>query len=949
MKKNILFLVFILNLLVINKLLSQTQNYFGSSGALNGASWSTNPTGPYTSALMTTGGPIVNFNTVITENPVLSADVLWAGINVTQNLTFSRTAGIIRNYNNTGNMIIDVSAGKTFDCSAMTFSGIAAAAQTKNGSGTLVSQGGSFGGGYTLNAGTIIAKNTIAMGGNVTPGSLTINGGTIATDVSRDFSGKFSGIIIGGDFTLGSSIAPAAIGSNLSFNSNVSLGSSSHAITIGGIGIYTLGGIISGNSGVGLTINAAAAGVLLFTNSANSYSGTTSINTTAELRLNPTSTSATFASQIDLVGGKLSTTGIATGTSLSSSSTLKLSDNSTIALGTNVHSLTFSDSHSVSWIPEKLLTITGWLGAKQSTGTAGRIYVGVGGLSTAQLNQVYFKGFSTGAQILNTGELVPSTDLPPGPAYQHFIMYGQSLSVGFQSYPSLSVDNVPGNYMIGNQVWINNGNSNLSTFKPLISNLCANDVAVALSRTNGKGECTITSMVNHLQKKINNSENLISTSCGTGGKSIEELSKECQTTTLYNDFTTTINSGATIAKMTNSPITCPAIVWMQGEWNYTLPGTSTGLTVGSAPTGDKSTYKSLLLTLKNNMQTDAMNKYNQTGKPLFITYQVGAQYTRGKELAIGMAELEASNENEDIICAGPVYPVTDRGGHLDPNGYRWYGEMIAKAYYKTKIENHRFIPLQPKFISRTTDANKIKIQFLVPKLPLVLDDKTLDKVPDYGFAVYNDNVKMAISSVTVDGDCVYLTCAGNLTGVVEVNYAGLNTGILNGQGNLRDNDDYAAFYNYIDLDKRNVDNTYFYPRDAAETTLRPTFEPKDATGTIIYDKPYPLYNFCVAFYYKLDVGQQNYLIPILGGDLTTTVTPKMDLSPYKVFQVDNFLCVYTGKDQFISLQLIDLKGKVVRTYASNNTKFNINHLNKGVYIAKVKTKIATDTLSIIIK
>ena len=575
--------------------------------------------------------------------------------------------------------------------------------------------------------------------------------------------------------------------------------------------------------------------------------------------------------------------------------------------------------------------------------------MGVGGLSTAQLNHVCFKGFSAGAQILNTGELVPSTDLPPGPAYQHFIMYGQSLSVGFQSYPSLSVDNVSGNYMIGNQVWINNGNSNLSSFTPLVSNLCALDANVALSRTNGRGECAITSMVNHLQKKLNNSENLISTSCGTGGKSIEELSKECQTTTLYNDYNTTISSGAIIAKMTNSPITCPAIVWMQGEWNYTLPGTSTGLTVGSTPTGDKSTYKSLLLTLKNNMQTDVMNKYSQTGKPLFITYQVGAQYTRGKELAIGMAELEASNENEDIVCAGPVYPVTDRGGHLDPNGYRWYGEMIAKAYYKTKVENHRFIPLQPKLISRTADANKIKIQFLVPKLPLVLDDKTLDKVPDYGFAVYNDNVKMAISSVTVDGDCVYLTCTGNLTGVVEVNYAGLNSGILNGQGNLRDNDDYAAFYNYIDLDKRNADNTYFYPRDAAETTLRPTFEPKDATGTIIYDKPYPLYNFCVAFYYKLDVGQQDYLIPILGGDLTTTVIPKMDKSTIKVFQLGNFLCVNTGKDQLISLQLIDLKGKVVRAYDTNNTKFNITHLSKGVYIAKLKTKISTDTLSIIIK
>ena len=180
MKKNILFLVFILNLLVINKLLSQTQNYFGSSGTLNGNSWSTTPSGPYNSLLVTTGGPIVNFNTVITTNPVLSADVLWAGINVTQNLTFSRSGGIIRNYNNSGNMIIDVSSGKTFDCSAMTFSGVSLVGQTKNGDGILVTQGGTFGGGYTLNAGTIIAKNTIAMGGNVIPGTLTINGGTIS-------------------------------------------------------------------------------------------------------------------------------------------------------------------------------------------------------------------------------------------------------------------------------------------------------------------------------------------------------------------------------------------------------------------------------------------------------------------------------------------------------------------------------------------------------------------------------------------------------------------------------------------------------------------------------------------------------------------------------------------------------------------------------------------------
>ena len=79
-------------------------------------------------------------------------------------------------------------------------------------------------------------------------------------------------------------------------------------------------------------------------------------------------------------------------------------------------------------------------------------------------------------------------------------------------------------------------------------------------------------------------------------------------------------------------------------------------------------------------------------------------------MEIGMAQLETANENEDMICAGPVYPMTDRGGHLDANGYRWYGEMLGKAYYRTKVLGQRFVPLQPIEISRTDNAKEIKIR-----------------------------------------------------------------------------------------------------------------------------------------------------------------------------------------------------------------------------------------------
>jgi hypothetical protein len=300
---------------------------------------------------------------------------------------------------------------------------------------------------------------------------------------------------------------------------------------------------------------------------------------------------------------------------------------------------------------------------------------------------------------------------------------------------------------------------------------------------------------------------------------------------------------------------------MQGEYNYTADNTR-GLISGQPNCTDKTTYKNLLTQLKNNMQNDVMSAYSQTTKPWFITYQVGAQYTKRKTFEIGMAQLEMANESEDVFCAGPVYQMSDRGGHLDANGYRWYGEMIAKAYLRTINTGKKFQPLQPKEIARTTNPKEIKIKFLVPKLPLVLDALTVKKVTDYGFTVYKDDVRQTISSVTIDNDCVRLVCSADLTGVVEVVYAGLNTASSydNGHGNLRDSDDYPAIYNYIDLDKKNTDNTYVYPRATTETTLHAIYEPRDAQG-VIYDKPYPLYNFSVAFYYKLDADQQIYLVP----------------------------------------------------------------------------------------
>jgi len=527
--------------------------------------------------------------------------------------------------------------------------------------------------------------------------------------------------------------------------------------------------------------------------------------------------------------------------------------------------------------------------------------------------------------------------------YQHLIMYGQSLSTAHQSWPPLSTVNVAKNYMIGNQVWINYGNTGFTQLKPLISNVAASTADRVKARASLiLAENPIVGAVNHIQLKTKGQYKFIATSCGSGGLSIEQLSKEYYSPTYYKNFTNALSYASSLS----SSVHCPAIIWMQGEYNYTTPDGCTGLTAGSKPTTDKNTYKSFLLILKNNMQNDIMTRYKQTDKPLFITYQVGGQYGRGKEIKIGMAQLEASNENDDIVCAGPIYPVTDRGGHLDSNGYRWYGEMLGKVYYRTKILGEDFKPLQPSEILRTDNPKVLNIKFYIPKPPLVLDELLIKKITDYGFEVYDNNIKKTIQSVAIVDDCVRITTTTDLVGPVEVIYAGTNN---RGDGNLRDSDDEPAFYNYIDLDKKNNDGTYVYERDATETTLRPSSEPGDAAG-IIYDKPYPLYNFSVAFYYKLEKDSVSYKVPNVYSQQTGLAYSTDNSNLF--YQSGSSLVLENPQSKDFKIEVFDSVGHLVNVYKENSGLekmiYRLDDYSKGIYVAKLTIKNKTVGVKIVI-
>ncbi|MDR0413079.1 MAG: T9SS type A sorting domain-containing protein [Dysgonamonadaceae bacterium] len=510
---------------------------------------------------------------------------------------------------------------------------------------------------------------------------------------------------------------------------------------------------------------------------------------------------------------------------------------------------------------------------------------------------------------------------PLATGYKHLIMYGQSLSCGAQGYPPLSTEPVRGNYMLGSQVWINYGHpaGDLNQLNPLVSNIPYSD------RTKDRnyaimGEHPLTGAVNHIQAKTQgtaDASRILATSAGTGGCAIEQLEKG---TGLY---TNQFYKSLTVAKdvLGNEVnLSCPAIFWLQGEAN-TVENTN-GYTTG------KNEYKAKLLHLKNDMQADVQAKYGQAVPPVLITYQMGGPWLKTfYDLPISMAQLEASNENADVICAGPVYQLTlpTSGAHPNSNGYRWYGEMLGKVYYKTQILKEDFKPLQPIAFYRTENANELKIRFLVPHLPLVLDDNLVAHKTGYGFEVKRNNSKLTVSNVSIDNDCVILSLSQALLPAdeIEISYAGIDLQA----GNLRDSDPYQALTAYEDLD-RSAEGIFFYPRKD-NATLRPRLEPKDAAGNAIYNKPYPLYNFCVAFYKKLLVGEMQ----------TTSLNAFAGKQHQPEVYITGNTLVVEGA-QVRKLEIFDLSGKCVKSFPENAGlgKFLLDNLNKGIYISRIITE-----------
>jgi autotransporter-associated beta strand protein len=245
-----------------------------SAASWTSSNWSSTGLGLFTDAYTSGADVIFAANATITG---ATTDVSSITVNDGANVLVTATGTL-----GTGGSVaaLNVGTGSILDLAGQNLSTAAGTGFIKNGAGILFSSNGnSYTGGFTLNSGTVIVGGVNALGSG---GVLTLNGGTLAANANRSLTGKYTSIVIGGNFMLGGvttgvTSGNATAASTLTFDAPVSLGAATRTITLGGTGTYTFGGAISGNAGVGLNLNSASTSSVVLT-AANTFSGATGIS-----------------------------------------------------------------------------------------------------------------------------------------------------------------------------------------------------------------------------------------------------------------------------------------------------------------------------------------------------------------------------------------------------------------------------------------------------------------------------------------------------------------------------------------------------------------------------------------------------------------------------------------------------------------------------------------------
>ena len=434
----------------------------------------------------------------------------------------------------------------------------------------------------------------------------------------------------------------------------------------------------------------------------------------------------------------------------------------------------------------------------------------------------------------------------------HVICYGQSFSVGADA-PGYRDPIVDGAYVLGS-----------------ITGSKTGDVLLPLQMTSGN-QHPIVSAVNSLSRMLTADgieTDIIAGSYGSGGRTIAQLMSaerqaeiraeegydyEISSSGRYAVFQSSVAAVADYAAATSRSVSCPAIVYLQGETDQNtdaeLGYPENPIRAGYGAGGSKEKYKEYMTRLKEDMQREVMEAYGQTEKPLFLIYQVSGTYVRTQYSSINMAQLEFAQENDDVILIQTPYfaPHYTNSHHLTVNGYRWLGEYIGQSVYTALTRQEKTWPVLPREIV-AEDGHTLRITVSGAENGLTIDTRTVEDATNssnkYGFYFTVNGAKVVPESVTVAGNDIILALPEGTVPLEKaesayIYYGGQGAG---GSGNIRDNCGKTGFYHYLD---DSADTGTGNNQGISHSAL-------DENGNSLIGAPYPLYNWLASFCYAIE-------------------------------------------------------------------------------------------------
>ncbi len=427
----------------------------------------------------------------------------------------------------------------------------------------------------------------------------------------------------------------------------------------------------------------------------------------------------------------------------------------------------------------------------------------------------------------------------PSFGINHVIAYGQSLASGWEGWPALSTTPQHDSLMLGRSVrprdedrpaWLPVGEA---TFQPLAATVQERETGALLSpaqaaglppRALALGETVLEAAVNHWRGRMlaetpeAAAHTLLASTCGVGGQDLAALSKGAQPE-LFQRLRECASLARQAAAQAGRSYGIVAVLFLQGEQDAPGP---------DGKGGDRAGYRALLRRWRDDVMSDVVRGIaGQADPPALFLYQTGGAYAHDDH-AVAMAQLDVALSDPGCFMVGPAYPVPDKAGHLDANGYRWLGAQFGKVMHRVLTRGESWRPLHPLAVRR--EGQVVRLRFHVPVPPLAwgrpFGRRIQVEPPNRGFTLLDQAGEVPIAGVALEGpDTVAITMARPAEAALRVRYADRSR--HGGVGALHDSDPARA------------EETYEYDPLAGH----------DAAADLPdwHGRRLPLANWCVAF------------------------------------------------------------------------------------------------------